>query len=394
MRRQTRIRQHDLTNAWRNPLDKLTQAVLERATGPTSFDALKGELPARSADICKTVRRLEAAGRIEVTRSMKRRPGSKMIDQPNRYKATRDEREDNRGIILPAAADFDPGRSASRWILYGIELREQLIAGAVQLPADVAAHLVGGGMTAKAVRDARADWRRRGHLRDVPGKPGVHTLDSSHHKADLDRFEPNRQKKRTIIAHGHQLRLWGTAKQAAALQTLLAQLEEGAAATVVAEITSHGYLIAGDVLEIWPTLTPRETDPDTDAEFEAIFADIEASEEFQRDLAAALATSRTSLREPQPPSRTSLREPEVLESQFLNQRRSAPQETKSSAPRQATPSPLDALDALSGPYERHGFEGETARPSTGEPSPALSPSAPAGPSLDGPTEGVDYVLNS
>ena len=252
MRRATRIRQDWLLHPGRTPLEKLTIAAIEQTGGRISRRNLRHALPASNARVDEAVRSLEESGNIRVHRPTKRRPGSHRWTQANRYQTF--DTTDKRGVWLPGRNTFDPGDTSARWIIYGIHLHEQKVAGAVQMPADAMAHLAGTGVTTNAVRQARADWTKRGGLETISTKPAVYAVPSDRYPPGLDRFEPNRTKKHRI-AEG--VRLYGTKKQADTIKKQLGQLRPEDAAAALQTIKT--CLLASEVLDEGWMLLPLES---------------------------------------------------------------------------------------------------------------------------------------
>lgn len=93
----------------------------------------------------------------------------------------------------------DLGRSATRWLLRAVYLREQFITGAIQLPDQIVARIA--GMSVRAVKKTRTEWVKAGLMaRVADGKPATYTLSvcPEAYRADLDRFNPTKRKRRTM----------------------------------------------------------------------------------------------------------------------------------------------------------------------------------------------------
>jgi hypothetical protein len=363
VRGQTRIRQATLLHPGRTPLEKLTLAVLERTRGRISLRGLAHELPARNRAVYEAVRSLERGGFLTVHRPTKRQASSHRWTRPNRYEGMYDTGDDDRGVWLPSRQTFNPGNNAARWILYALHLREQMIAGAVQTPNDVLAHLAGKGVSADAVRLARADWKQRGALVAASTKPLVYAVQSDRYPADLDRFRPNTSRKHQITGG---IRVYGTTKQANWIRSVLAELEPEDAADATSELRSAGYILASDVLEDgflyrWrqrksdPTAhaQPRKSDPTAHGSQRITTTESVAS------LLASLAAGGCAARRDD---------------------------------QQQTISVLPQGPVLSGPIERHGSDGGPARASAGDLSDDLGRLISSGPSPDEPQAQPDQPL--
>lgn len=225
-----------------SPLAKLLPGLIRRAGGHISYTDFERTLPTTRPAIRPAIRELEEAGFVTVETPRKRRNRSPWYDRPNRYRlvhAANPRAQGNTFTRLPISHDL--GRSAGRWILRTVYLREQFWAGAVQIPDAVAAGLA--GMTVEAVRVARKRWTGSGILRVVSPSsrttPLTVTLTSGPYPADLERFDPTKRKLRKVEGDDTTLTVWGTREEAAALRSRLAEAAD--ADTIIEELRrTHG----------------------------------------------------------------------------------------------------------------------------------------------------------
>jgi hypothetical protein len=116
------------------------------------------------------------------------------------------------------------GASHRRWILRAAYLREQRIAGAVQLPLGIAARLA--GLSPDAEKKARQTWSAAGELVKVYAgdryHPPTYILCSEEHPPEIERFKPDRRRLRTLaLPSGRLVRVWGTRSQHTATARLV-----------------------------------------------------------------------------------------------------------------------------------------------------------------------------
>jgi hypothetical protein len=118
--------------------------------------------------------------------------------------------EDNSFVRLALTQTL--GTSHKRWILRAAYLREQRIAGAIQLPLGIAARLA--GLTAGAEKKARQTWIATGELVKVHSgdryHPPTFVLCSEEHPPELERFKPDKRRLRTLaLPSGCLVPVWG-----------------------------------------------------------------------------------------------------------------------------------------------------------------------------------------
>jgi hypothetical protein len=130
---------------------------------------------------------------------------------------------DNPFVQLALTDELGTGPQAR--IIRAYYLREQRIAGAVQLPLGIAARVA--GMTKEGERTLRDRWIASGALtkvrRGTSKRPPIFTVTSAEHPPDLEAFRPDfRQLGTVTTARGDELTVWGTSKERAKLTKLAA----------------------------------------------------------------------------------------------------------------------------------------------------------------------------
>jgi hypothetical protein len=203
-----------------SPGARLVTAAILRAkrngSAPSTRD-LARFLRARRDNITEWTREAQAGGLLSVESGQARkRPGAKYYPT-NRYRVEpiADPRRLGARFV---SLDLTPalGKSPGQRLLRAYLLREQRIAGAVQLPLSIAARAA--GMTLDAEKKARQRWIRAGEMEKLyeadRRHPATYVLASQTHAADLDRFNPDKRRLRSVaLGNHHRLTVWGTRAQ-------------------------------------------------------------------------------------------------------------------------------------------------------------------------------------